>query len=73
VYEPGWGTPYGQQMLSYLEVGASTGGFDPPAIQQAVYEAWRRPDSNAARRGYYYDRSTKEFLTNVAAGKKCVT
>jgi hypothetical protein len=40
-YPLGWGTPYGQQTLMYLQLGAATGGFDPAALEAAYYATYR--------------------------------
>lgn len=63
-YPPGDSTPYGQQLLAYLRVGAATGAFAPTAVEAAYAALY------AAAPAYYYkDASTKEFLANERAGK----
>ena len=64
----GGGTPYGQQAMAYLRVGASTGGFAPADIETAYYAIYG-PGCPGPTGGVYLDASTKEFVANVAQGK----
>jgi hypothetical protein len=68
-YQPGWSTPYGQQTLAHLVVGATTGAFAPTDIEEAYYAMWKN-GGNATKNGYYFDKSTKEFVANEEAGQK---
>jgi len=63
-YPSGANTPYGQQYLAYLTVGAASGGFDPSAIEAAYAALYK-----SAPTYWYRDASTKEFLANEAAGQ----
>ena len=67
-YQLGWGTPYGQQTQITLAVGAAGGAFDPVAYASAMYAEYKA-GGPAARAGYYFDASTKEFVANMASGK----
>ena len=66
-YQPGWSTPYGQQELFELQAVVGAGGLDPKAIEAGYYSAYRAGGS--APKAYYQDASTKEFVSNVAAGQ----
>jgi ADP-ribosylglycohydrolase len=62
-YPLGWGTPYGQQDLIYLQVGAATGGFAPTDVEAAYYAVYRA-GGIAPAQSWYQDASTKEFVLN---------
>jgi len=36
----GQNTPYGQQNIAYLKVGAASGGFDPAAVETAYFSIY---------------------------------
>ena len=52
-YQPTWSSPYGQQTVSHLTVGAN-GSFPPAALEANYYARWG-PGSIAAKEGWYKD------------------
>jgi hypothetical protein len=68
----GGNTPYGQQALAYLSVGASGGGsgfFLPSAVEAAYWALYNPSVCPGNSGGWYLDASTKEFIANIQAGK----
>ena len=65
----GGSTPYGQQNVAYLTVGAATGGFDPRAIEAAYFQIYNPATCPGPSGGVYLDASTKEFVANEVAGR----
>lgn len=39
-YQPTWSSPYGQQTVSHLTVGAQNGSFPPEALEANYYSRW---------------------------------
>jgi hypothetical protein len=66
-YQPGMNTPYGQQDMVYLRVGAAAGAFPPTAVEAAYYAQYKA-GGPAAQGKWYFDESTKEFVANEEAG-----
>lgn len=52
-YQPTWSSPYGQQTVSHVTVGAN-GSFPPAALEANYYARWG-PGSIAAKEGWYKD------------------
>lgn len=67
-YSSGMSTPYGQQYMAYLSVGAAKGAYPPTSIEAAYLAMWG-PGGPAAAGSWYKDESTKEFLSNEASGR----
>jgi hypothetical protein len=67
-YALGESTPYGQQTMAHLSVGAATGAVAPEDLQTAYYDIYKA-GGPAAAGGWYRDASTKAFVANVAAGR----
>lgn len=67
-YKPTWSSPYGQQTVSHVAVGAANRSFPPTAIEASYYSRWG-PGSIAVQEKWYKDASTKEFLENEARGQ----
>ena len=67
----GMSTPYGQQALAYLAVGAnsSAGAFDPRAVEAAYWALYNPAVCPGNSGGWYLDESTREFISNVQAGR----
>jgi ADP-ribosylglycohydrolase len=67
----GMSTPYGQQALAYLAVGAnsSAGAFDPRAVEAAYWALYNPAVCPGNGGGWYLDESTREFISNVQAGR----
>lgn len=67
-YSSGWNTPYGQQTVAFLSVGATTGDFQPTVIEQTYWATYNPAGSNGSINHWYYDASTKEFVSNEQQG-----
>lgn len=65
-YQPGWSSPYGQQTVSHIAVGAN-GTFRPTEIEASYFFRWG-PRSIADKESWYFDKSTKEFVANENLG-----
>lgn len=66
---PGQGTPYGQQAMAYLTVGALNGSFPPLSVEAAYFAVYNPATCPGDAGGVYLDASTREFLANIAAGR----
>ena len=66
---PGQGTPYAQQAMAYLRVGAATGAFNPADVEAAYFAIYDPATCPGNAGGVYLDESTREFLANIAAGR----
>ena len=67
----GMGTPYSQQALAYVAVGAnaSAGIFSPPAVEAAYWALYNPAVCPGNGGGWYLDESTREFIANIQAGR----
>lgn len=67
-YKSGMGTPYGQQTIIVLQAMAASGTVSPTALEAAYYDVYKA-GGPAAAGSWYFDASTKGFVSNVAAGR----